>query len=30
MKFNKDLTGTRFGRLIAQYPTEKRYNGSIV
>lgn len=30
MKYKKDLSGERFGRLVAQYPTEKRYSGSIV
>lgn len=30
MKYKKDLSGERFGKLIAQFPTEQRYNGSIV
>lgn len=27
---NKDITGQRFGKLVAMYPTEKRVRGSIV
>lgn len=30
MKYKKDLSGERFGRLLAQYPTQQRYSGSVV
>ena len=30
MKYPKDLSGLKFGRLTAQYPTEKRCGTSVV